>query len=84
MKLLFFTPLFYWLKVILIVIELIQANKKGGSKKVVSSTFEKTTDELVSFFIEYRYQYWYRISELHSIGTETLDFLVSVSYWYRK
>ena len=45
MKLLFLTPLFYWLKVILIVIELILANKKGGSEKVVSSTFEKTTDE---------------------------------------
>ena len=41
----FFTPLFYCLKLIFTIIELIQGNKKGGSKKVVSWRFDGTTDE---------------------------------------
>ena len=41
----FFDPPFYLLKVILIVIELIQANKKS-SKKGVLSILKKNTDEI--------------------------------------
>ena len=34
MKLLFLTPLFYWLKLVLLLLISLKANKKGGQKKL--------------------------------------------------
>jgi len=49
MKLPFLTPHFFWLKLVLLLLISLCANKKGGSIKVVSWRFDVTTDELWIF-----------------------------------
>ena len=52
MKLPFLTPHFYWLKLVLLLLISLCANKKGGSIKVVSLRFDVTTDEMSLLYLE--------------------------------
>ena len=43
---------FYWLKLVLLLLISLCANKKGGSIKVVSLRFDVTTDEMSLLYLE--------------------------------